>query len=470
MTYQWTRVADKLIKYKNKNICIKSDLQRISKNFYGPVNSPLSSKPICLIIGYRSGLEAEYIKITFPDAIILVLDESDLHLNSDYTLIKSLEELKNILESLECNLIDYCRIDEQHFSDDLIDILLKNKIKINYLCGAVNSTIKSNYMLHRDLSCIADLFYINLINSKLTLSKSERGFKYYVSVVVPAYGVEKYLPKCLESLVNQSLKEIEIIVVDDGAKDNSGVIADEWAKQYPDKVRVIHQKNGGCASARNAGLLVASGYYVGFVDGDDWVSSTMFEDLINAILPGFKDIGQCGFTEVYENGTTKIRSGSEPIKFVSKFPHETNYKPDYILNSPSIWRRIYRNNFLQKHEINFNENIKRFDDLPFAFLALSLAQSIVIIPESHYFYRLGRPGQDVGFNDERLFIHFEIFEFLYDEIRIKYDGNLYEHLDTIEKATHKWALSFIQKELFSEYSAKVKESIKLHKSIIKIYS
>src|SRR5262249_52777124 len=90
-----------------------------------------------------------------------------------------------------------------------------------------------------------------------------------VSIVVPAYGVAQYLPQCIESLVNQSIGSKEIIIVDDGSIDGSGAIADSWANRYP-CVRVIHKTNGGCASARSAGLHAAKGEFIGFVDGDDW--------------------------------------------------------------------------------------------------------------------------------------------------------------------------------------------------------
>lgn len=91
-----------------------------------------------------------------------------------------------------------------------------------------------------------------------------------VSIIVPIYNVEKYLNKCVDSLINQTLKEIEIILVDDGSKDSSGLIADSYAEKDK-RITVIHQCNAGLGPARNSGMKVASGEYIGFVDSDDWV-------------------------------------------------------------------------------------------------------------------------------------------------------------------------------------------------------
>ncbi|MGE8514601.1 MAG: glycosyltransferase family 2 protein [Chryseobacterium culicis] len=100
-----------------------------------------------------------------------------------------------------------------------------------------------------------------------------------VSIIVPVYNVENYLTKCLDSLVNQSLSNIEILVVNDGSKDDSGKIIEGYAQRYPEKIKAFTKKNGGLSDARNFGLDRASGDYIGFVDSDDYVSETMFEEM-----------------------------------------------------------------------------------------------------------------------------------------------------------------------------------------------
>ena len=105
--------------------------------------------------------------------------------------------------------------------------------------------------------------------------------KIKVSVIVPVYNVEKFIDKCLNSLVKQSLKEIEIIVVNDGTKDNSQKIIDKYVKKYPDKIKSYIKENGGQGSARNYGLKKATGEYIGYVDSDDFVEKDMYKKLYN---------------------------------------------------------------------------------------------------------------------------------------------------------------------------------------------
>ncbi len=120
-----------------------------------------------------------------------------------------------------------------------------------------------------------------------------------VSVIVPVYNIESYLPECVESLLAQSLSEIEIILVDDGSTDKSGDICEAFA-QKSSKVSVIHQKNRGLSAARNAGLKYAQGSYIGFVDGDDWVSPEMYKQLYECAVRNESQLAVCRYEEVYE--------------------------------------------------------------------------------------------------------------------------------------------------------------------------
>ena len=104
-----------------------------------------------------------------------------------------------------------------------------------------------------------------------------------ISVIVPVYKVEKYLDKCVESIVNQTYKNLEIILVDDGSPDNCPAMCDEWAEK-DERIRVIHKENGGLADARNAGMDIATGDYIGFVDSDDWIEPNMYEVLLKNAL------------------------------------------------------------------------------------------------------------------------------------------------------------------------------------------
>lgn len=122
-----------------------------------------------------------------------------------------------------------------------------------------------------------------------------------VSVIVPAYNIEEYLPRCLDSILNQSYRDLEIILVDDGSTDSTGVICDEYAEK-DSRVVVIHKENGGVSSARNLGLDRAKGDYIGFVDGDDVIDPNMYQVLVKNAIEYEVDISCCQLTSVHLNG------------------------------------------------------------------------------------------------------------------------------------------------------------------------
>ncbi|MDR1460052.1 MAG: glycosyltransferase [Campylobacteraceae bacterium] len=122
-----------------------------------------------------------------------------------------------------------------------------------------------------------------------------------ISVIVPIYNVERYLEKCLNSIINQTYKNLEIILVDDGSPDNCGKICEEYAKK-DNRIRVVHKSNGGLSSARNAGLDIANGEYIAFVDSDDYIAENMYEDLINIARKEMSDIVISSFYYVKKNG------------------------------------------------------------------------------------------------------------------------------------------------------------------------
>ena len=122
-----------------------------------------------------------------------------------------------------------------------------------------------------------------------------------ISIIVPVYNVEQYLAECIESIKDQSLTDIEIILVDDGSPDNSGAICDDYALK-DDRIKVIHKKNGGLSSARNAGLEVAIGEYIGFVDSDDWVDGEMYEVLYKNAVENQAEIAACNIAKMGLDG------------------------------------------------------------------------------------------------------------------------------------------------------------------------
>ena len=145
-----------------------------------------------------------------------------------------------------------------------------------------------------------------------------------ISVIVPVYNVENYLAKCLDSLVNQTLEQIEIIVVNDGSTDDSDRIIQEYAQEFPDKIKSFNKENGGLSDARNFGIDRASGDYFGFVDSDDYVTETMFEEMLNLALKHDAEMVICNIQKVDEHGKvtqklTQIPNMPEKIDLESNF-------------------------------------------------------------------------------------------------------------------------------------------------------
>ena len=122
-----------------------------------------------------------------------------------------------------------------------------------------------------------------------------------ISIIVPVYKVEKYLRRCIDSILAQTYQNIEVLLVDDGSPDNSGAICDEYADK-DSHVRVFHKPNGGVSSARNLGLMEAKGQYIGFVDADDYIDKTMYEVLLDNLLQEQADISICSYNQEDKNG------------------------------------------------------------------------------------------------------------------------------------------------------------------------
>ena len=145
-----------------------------------------------------------------------------------------------------------------------------------------------------------------------------------ISVIVPVYNVENYLAKCLDSLMNQTLEQIEIIVVNDGSTDDSDKIIQKYAQGFPDKIKAFNKENGGLSDARNFGIDRATGDYFGFVDSDDYVTETMFEEMLNLALKHEAEMVICNIQKVNEHGNvtqklTQIPNMPEKIDLESNF-------------------------------------------------------------------------------------------------------------------------------------------------------
>ncbi|MDF2946612.1 MAG: glycosyl transferase family 2 [Bacillales bacterium] len=201
-----------------------------------------------------------------------------------------------------------------------------------------------------------------------------------ISVIVPVYKVEKYINKCVDSILNQTFTDIEVILVNDGSPDNCGRICDEYSKLY-NRVKVIHKENGGLADARNAGLEIATGMFVSFIDSDDYIDSDMYEKLLNACLKHGADISMCGRYNVFEhenvplfsfNGT-KVWSNKEAIGNLLTWNNIDSSSCDKLFN-----RKLFE-------DIRFP--VGRYNEDIFVMtMILYKANKVVHIGESKYYY------------------------------------------------------------------------------------
>ena len=198
-----------------------------------------------------------------------------------------------------------------------------------------------------------------------------------ISVIVPVYNVEAYIAKCLDSLVNQTIDDIEIIVVNDGTKDNSQEIIDEYVKKYPKKVFSYIKENGGLSSARNYGIKKAHGEYIGFVDSDDYVDTDLYEKMYNEGKKENADVVGCGVRYIYKD---KIAGKDLNASIFNKS----------VVESPEILLRLksYAPNKIYKRELwdEFEFPKQYFEDSAVIYNVLLKANKIACIYDSYYYY------------------------------------------------------------------------------------
>lgn len=256
-----------------------------------------------------------------------------------------------------------------------------------------------------------------------------------VSILVPICNVEKFLDKCLGSIVEQSLKNIEIICINDGSTDNSLKIIEFYA-QKDNRIKIINKANSGYGDSMNKGLALAKGDYIGIVESDDFVDSNMFEVLYQYAQEYKADVVKSSFNFYWENPEKIVYNNSFDIDKVS-INFEIN-KNKLIKSIPSIWAAIYKREWL------INENIKFLDtpgasyqDTSFHFKTSCLAKNIVLLPEAYLYYRQDNPNSSVklaGF-DKVFALHREL-----DEIRIFIDKLKINNMEEILSYYYKMKL------------------------------
>lgn len=208
-----------------------------------------------------------------------------------------------------------------------------------------------------------------------------------ISVIVPVYNVEKYLSQCLDSIIHQTYKNLEIILVDDGSTDSSGLICDNYS-QKDKRIKIIHKCQGGLSDARNAGLKIATGEYISFIDSDDFIDKNMYSILINNTQKYNSDIVWFNYYNYYskkhfinssiiKNNDLYDLSSSDKIKFAKNLFYQ--YKMD-----AHVWAKPYKRSIFNNIKFPYG---KLFEDIFVLLPILSNAKIISTIPDCLYFYR-----------------------------------------------------------------------------------
>lgn len=219
-----------------------------------------------------------------------------------------------------------------------------------------------------------------------------------ISIVVPVYNVEKYLKRCVESILSQTMKNLEIILVDDGSTDQSGIICDEYAKK-DSRIKVVHKKNGGLSSARNAGLAIAQGKYVGFVDSDDDIENIMYERMYETIEIENVDFVMSDYIRIPGNGETYLKTLEIEKGRYDRNNIKEKIFPQLIMSEDleygpllSVWHCMYRTDFLRKYNLKFDEEVRWSEDNIFSAFVGYYADSFYYLKGEGLYHYYNNPG------------------------------------------------------------------------------
>mgnify|MGYP000987662776 FL=1 len=244
--------------------------------------------------------------------------------------------------------------------------------------------------------------------------------KELISIIVPVYNVEKYLKKCVDSIVNQTYKNLEIILVDDGATDNSGKICDELV-ELDNRIKVYHKKNGGLSDARNYGVERATGDYIGFVDSDDYIDAEMYERLYEAIKKENVDVAECNLKIVYPE-KTDFFTDQKYYQICNKQEYLEEYlKIEKIFGSACV--RLTKADIARKLKFPVG---KLYEDTYYAYDLIGIVDKYVIVDNPYYNYLMRENSITNAKFNPRIFDLIEIVE--------KFHTNVYKNYPSLKEA------------------------------------
>lgn len=287
-----------------------------------------------------------------------------------------------------------------------------------------------------------------------------------VSIIVPTYNVEKYLVECMESIINQTLQDIEIICINDGSTDNSGKILDEYAAK-DSRIKVIHKENGGYGKAMNVGIDNATGEYIGIVEPDDYIELNMYEELYKIASEKDLDLIKADFNRFVGEGADLTlqynqldQTGLNYNKIIN--PKENTDIFDFIMNT---WSGIYKRDFIEKHHIRHNETPgASFQDNGFWFQTFIFADKVYFLNKPFYMNRRDNPNSSVK-NREKVYAMKHEYDYIYKilednpELKNIFIHNYYKAKFTNYTSTLKRVYKSLKKEFLIVFAEEFKTAV-----------
>ncbi|MGN1181350.1 MAG: glycosyltransferase family 2 protein [Suilimivivens sp.] len=277
-----------------------------------------------------------------------------------------------------------------------------------------------------------------------------------ISVIVTAYNIEQYLPRCLDSLLKQTYEPLEIIVVDDGSTDATAAICDEYAKRA-ENIKVMHRENGGPSAARNTGLTAAQGDYIGYVDGDDFIEPDMYESMLMACIRTNADIAICSYRPVGE-GAEEFHPTGNVIELSREQALElyiSGHSQYHIYHS--VWSKLFSRKVIEN--IAFREG-RKSEDIMYTTQALAAASKCVFLDTPYYNYMVDR---DTSIMNSRL--HERRFQ---DEIPFWKEQEEYLSKLGMRELSKKASYQFYKRMLFYYLDFKDKRMKESCKDLVKM--
>lgn len=248
-----------------------------------------------------------------------------------------------------------------------------------------------------------------------------------ISIIVPVYNVEKYLDRCINSILKQTYQNLEIILVDDGSNDNSGNMCDKYA-QKDSRIRVIHKENGGLSDARNKGIEIATGEYIGFVDSDDYIADNMYEYLKEIMDNNDADISICGYTKFSEKDNIIESKDYKEYVYTTKEAIRELIKQEKFQDY--AWNKLYKSKLFSEILYPFG---RKMEDIGTTYKLFDASKKIVFCNKTLYYY-FQRENSIVNNKKPSLYIDkYELSKERYLFIKKKYPSILENDIDMLNK-------------------------------------